>query len=105
MPSKNEYVLRKFNQAEEIAKNKNITNWQTLDFSNIKNKRFSIRSPKGRLIHFGLYPFKTGTYIDHRDDKKRAAWRARHSKIKTKNGDYAYLDPEQPSFYSWHILW
>ncbi len=66
------------------------------------DKRYMIELPSGKVIHFGA---KNGlTFRDHHDKKKRAAWRARHSKI-MKNGKPAYLDRTSPSFYSWHLLW
>ena len=67
-----------------------------------KNKRFYVVYDD-HIIHFGS---KTGsTYIDHHDPIKRKNWRARHSKIKNKAGEYIYLDPYSASYYSWHLLW
>jgi hypothetical protein len=99
------YKFIKLEEAKAIAKNKKIENWETLNISKAKNKRFSIKSPSGKLINFGLWPFKgDGTFLDHRDNKIRDAWRARHSKI-LKNGKKAYEDKESPEYYSWEILW
>ena len=96
---------RGLKKAKEIAKWTNIENWNTLKVSKAKNKRFSIISPKGKLINFGVWPYsRYGTYIDHWDDKIRKAWRARHSKI-LKDGKPAYKNPESPEYYSWNILW
>lgn len=97
-------MSRKLNDVKNIARNRGIENWDTLKVSNVKNKRFSIISPKGKLINFGLWPFKDGTFIDHGDVIKRYAWKQRHSKI-LKNGKPAYLNPESPSFYSYNLLW
>ena len=67
-----------------------------------KNKRFYVII-SDHIIHFGS---KSGsTYIDHHDSIKRKNWRARHSKIKNKAGQYVYLDPYSPSYWSYHILW
>lgn len=64
--------------------------------------RFMIGNRK-RTVHFGL---KGGsTYIDHRDKKIRAAWRARHSKIKLKDGRFAYRVPGTAESFSYHLLW
>jgi hypothetical protein len=96
---------RLLNKAQKIAKSKNIVNWNTLEIAKAKDKRFSIISPSGKKINFGLYPFKgQGTFIDHGDIKIRDAWRARHSKI-LKNGKKAYEDKESPEYYNWNILW
>lgn len=91
--------------AKVIAKYKNIENWETLQESDVKNKRFSIISPEGKKINFGLYPYKgKGTYIDHIDDTIRKNWKARHIKI-LKDNKPAYLNKESPEYYSWNILW
>jgi|LakMenE18May11ns_1017448.scaffolds.fasta_scaffold9215761_2 hypothetical protein len=96
---------RLLNKAQKIAKTKNIVNWNTLEIAQAKNKRFSIISPSGKKINFGLFPFKgQGTFIDHENIKIRDAWRARHSKI-LKDGKKAYMDKESPEYYSWEILW
>jgi hypothetical protein len=96
---------RKLSLVREIAKQKNITNWNTLEISKAKNKRFSIISPLGKKINFGLYPFSgKGAFIDHNDKKLKDAWKARHSKIMI-DGKPAYLNKESPEHYSWNLLW
>jgi hypothetical protein len=75
-----------------------------IGYSGRKGKRFmvDIGDPIKRRIHFGS---KTGqTYLDHGDNQKRKAWKARHLKI-MKQGKPAYLDKSSPEFYSWHLLW
>jgi hypothetical protein len=96
---------RFLSDAKKVAKSKNIVNWDTLEISKAKDKRFSIISPNGKKINFGLYPFKgQGTFLDHKDEKIKDAWRARHSKI-MKDGKPSYLNKESPEYYSWNILW
>jgi hypothetical protein len=69
--------------------------------SKAKNKRFYVIY-NDHIINFGS---KDGlAYIDHEDDKKLHAWRARHSKIYNKNG-LAYKDKSSPEFWSWHLTW
>ena len=56
-----------------------------------------------KIIHFGS---ATGqTYIDHKDDKKMKAWKARHSEIINKNNIPFYKIKESPEYWSWHLLW
>ena len=70
--------------------------------SNNKNKKYYVIY-KGKKIHFGL---KNGsTFIDHKDKKKRDAWRARHSKIMLKDGTPAYKNKQQPAYWSWNLTW
>jgi hypothetical protein len=96
---------RKLEEAKKIAKKQKIKKWDTLSISEAKNKRFSIISPSGKKINFGLFPFKgDGAFLDHKDEMKRKAWQARHIKI-MKDGQPAYLNPESAEYYSWNILW
>ena len=57
----------------------------------------------GKTIHFGSR--KYSDYTHHNDDKRRDNYRARHEAILTKQGQKAYLDPKQPSYWSYWILW
>ena len=76
--------------ATEFSKSKN------------KNKKYYVVY-NGKKIHFGL---DTGsTFIDHKDKKKKDAWRARHSKILLKDGTPAYKNKQKPAYWSWHLLW
>jgi hypothetical protein len=75
---------------------------EALGKSNAKGKRFYVKY-KGQTIHFGA---KEGsTFIDHKDEKKRKAWRARHSKIRDKQGRLVYKLKTSSSYWSWNLLW
>ena len=70
--------------------------------SKTKTKRFYVIY-KGLRINFGS---KDGqTFIDHADDRKRIAWRARHSKIMMKDGTLAYKVKTSAEWWAWHMLW
>jgi hypothetical protein len=96
---------RKINTARKIALKKGlISNPEELQISKAKNKRFSVKIDN-KTINFGVWPFSgEGTFIDHRNEKIRKAWRARHSKI-LKEGKPAYLNKLSPDYWAWHILW
>lgn len=70
--------------------------------SKAKNKRYYVIY-NGKRINFG----QPGayTYSDGASEQKRSAFRARHSKIKLSDGTFAYKNKNQPSFWSYHILW
>ena len=82
-----------------------------------KGKKYMAKTPSGRWVHFGNltgdaiehYRDTTGLALyknlDHNDPKRKIMYRKRHSAIKTKEGKLAYLDPEQPAYYSWRFLW
>lgn len=70
--------------------------------SNMEGKRFYVKY-QGKKIHFGAEG--GSTFIDHKDKKKREAWRARHSKIRDKQGRLVYKLKSSPSYWSWTLLW
>jgi hypothetical protein len=93
---------RKLTIVQKIAKDKGIAG--EITESKAKGKRFAIKVD-GKTINFGSWPFKKdGAFIDHKDDKLRDAWRARHSKILIA-GKPAYLDKSSPSYYAYNLLW
>lgn len=94
---------RKLKTVIGIARNKGISG--KIQNSDRLNKRFKITLKSGVSIHFGLWPFAgKGTFIDHKDEKIKKAWRARHSKI-MKDGKSAYKNPNSAEYYSWNLLW
>jgi len=70
--------------------------------SKSKNKRFYVIY-NGKKINFGLDGGHT--YFDHKDKIKQKAWKARHSKIKLKDGTLAYKNKNQASYWSYWLLW
>ena len=52
------------------------------------HKRFFVVY-SGRMIHFGSKHAKT--FIDHREDGKRKAWIARHSKSKIRTDNMLFI--------------
>ena len=70
--------------------------------SSVAGKRFYVMY-NDKKINFGSDVGQT--FIDHGDVRKRKAWKARHSVIKIKTGEYAYTLKTQPSYWSYHLLW
>ena len=70
--------------------------------SSVAGKRFYVKN-NGKKINFGSDVGQT--FIDHGDVRKRKAWKARHSVIRTKAGAFAITLKTQPSYWSYHLLW
>lgn len=70
--------------------------------SNRKNKRFYVVY-KNKKINFGSP--NSFTYYDGASDLKRKNFRARHKKIMLKDGSLSYKNKNQPSFWSYNLLW
>ena len=70
--------------------------------SDRKNKKFYVVYDN-KIIHFGSPTAKT--FLEHKDEKKRDAWYARHSKILNKDGQAVINLKSSASFWSARILW
>ena len=65
-----------------------------------KGKRYSVVSPEGKRTNFGSDVGQT--FIDHKDEKKKKAWIARHSKA---GENWEYSGRDTAGFWSKHLLW
>ncbi len=92
---------KELEKINKLAKSKNIN--ATIHYSTSKNKRFMAVYPDNKKIHFG----QPGaiTYFDKKDEKKRAAYIARHSKIYRKDGTRAIDDKRSAAYLSLVLLW
>lgn len=60
-----------------------------------------VENPDGKKIHFGS-PSPSKAFIDHKDEKKKEAWIARHSKL---DEDWTYAGRDTAGFWSRWALW
>jgi hypothetical protein len=75
---------------------------EKIEPSNVKNKRYKITLDDGKIINFGL---KGGsTYIDHKDKKKRDAYRKRHYGNDIERLLIDHYTPS-PATFSYYLLW
>lgn len=70
--------------------------------SAVKGKKYYVIY-NNKKINFGSDVGKT--FLDHKDKNIKSAWKARHSKIKLKDGRLAHKVKEQASYWAWNILW
>ena len=76
---------------------------ESLDYSSRKNNKYMATLPGGKKIHFGSpqYP----DYLIHKDKERRERYLARAKKIKNKQGELTYTNPESSNFWSVTLLW
>ncbi len=67
-----------------------------------KGKKYDVIY-KGKVVSFGSAGMSDFTI--HKDKARRDRYRARHSKIKLKDGRLAYKVKGTPAYFSWRILW
>ena len=71
---------------------------ESLDYSTRKNNKYVATLPGGKKIHFGSSQF--ADYLIHKE-----RYLARAKKIKNKQGELTYTNPESSNFWSVHLLW
>ena len=76
---------------------------ESLDYSTRKNNKYMATLPGGKKIHFGSpnYP----DYLIHKDKERRDRYLARAKKIKNKQGELTYTNPESSNYWSVNLLW
>ena len=81
----------------------NLYGARDLSHSNRKNKKHMVTLKNGNKIHFGDSRYED--YLQHQDWKRRIQYRKRASKIRDKEGNFTYKDPNTANFWSYHLLW
>ena len=88
---------------KKLTRNAKKLGAESLDYSTRKNNKYMATLPSGKKVHFGSpkYP----DYTIHKDKEKRDKYLTRATKIKNKQGDLTYTNPESANFWSVHLLW
>jgi len=82
---------------------KNLYDAKDLSYSNRKNKKYVVTTKDNKQIHFGDSRYED--YLSHQDWKRRVRYRKRASKIRDKEGNLTYKDPNYANYWSYHLLW
>ena len=76
---------------------------QSLDYSTRKNNKYMATLSSGKKVHFGS--LDCPDYLIHKDKERRDRYLARATKIKNKQGELTYTNPESSNFWSVNLLW
>ena len=74
-----------------------------LIYSTRKNNKYMATIPGGKKVHFGSPKYPDFTI--HKDKERRDKYLARAMKIKNKQGELTYTNPESSNFWSVNLLW
>ena len=88
---------------EKLTRNAKKLGAESLDYSTRKNNKYMVTLPSGKKVHFGST--KYADYLTHKDKDRRDKYLARATKIKNKQGELTYNNPESANFWSVHLLW
>ena len=76
---------------------------ESLDYSSRKNNKYVATLSSGKKIHFGSAQYPD--YLIHKDKERKERYLARAKKIKNKQGELTYTNPESSNFWSINLLW
>ena len=76
---------------------------ESLDYSTRKNNKYVATLSSGKKIHFGSSQHPG--YLIHKDKDRKERYLARAKKIKNKQGEITYTNPESANYWSVNLLW
>ena len=76
---------------------------ESFDYSTRKNNKYVTTLSSGKKIHFGSSQYPD--FLIHKDKERRERYLARAKKIKNKQGELTYTNPESANFWSVNLLW
>ena len=100
IPKDNYLVSRK--EFKKLTRNAKKLGAESLDYSTRKNNKYMVTLQSGKKVHFGSK--KYSDYLIHKNKDRRDKYLARATKIKNKQGELTYNNPESSNFWSVHLL-
>ncbi|CAH3191938.1 unnamed protein product [Porites evermanni] len=93
----NEKYVVTGSEFKRLTRNAKKLGAETLDYSTRKNNKYMATLPGGKKVHFGSpkYP----DYTIHKDKERRDKYLSRATKIKNKQGELTYTNPESKNEY------
>ena len=88
---------------KKLTRNAKKLGAEPLDYSTRKNNKYMATLPSGKKVHFGSSKYPD--YTIHKDKERRDKYLARAKKIKNKQGELTYTNPESSNYGSVHLLW
>ena len=76
---------------------------ESLDYSKQKNNKYVVTLPGGKKLHFGSSQYPD--FLIHKDDERKDRYLTRAKKIKNKQGQLTYKNPESANYWSVKLLW
>ena len=76
---------------------------ESFDYSTRKNNNYVATLSSGKKIHFGSSQYPD--FLIHKDKDRKERYLTRAKKIKNKQGELTYTNPESANFWSVNLLW
>ena len=96
------YVV-KGKEFKKLTKKAKKLGAESLDYSKRKNNKYVVTLQNGKKLHFGSsqYPH----FLIHNDEERKEKYLSRAKKIKNKQGELTYTNPESSNVWSINLLW
>ena len=88
---------------KKLAKKAKKLGDESLDYSTRKNNKYVATLSSGKKIHFGSSQYPD--FLIHKDKERKERYLTRAKKIKNKQGELTYTNPESANFWSVKLLW
>ena len=99
----NDKYLVSGKEFEKLTRNAKKLGAESLDYSTRKINKYMATLKSGKKVHLGSSKYED--YLTHKDKDRRDKYLARATKIKNKQGELTYNNPESANFWSVHLLW
>ena len=76
---------------------------ESFDYSTRKNNKHVATLSSGKKIHFGSSQYPD--FLIHKDKERKERYLARAKKIRNKQGELTFNNPESANFWSVNLLW
>ena len=88
---------------KKLTQNAKKLGAEFIDYSTRKNNKYVVTLPGGKKVHFGSSQHPD--YLIHKDQERKDRYLARAKKIKNKQGELTYTNPESSNYWSVNLLW
>ena len=88
---------------KKLAKKAKKLGAESFDYSTRKNNKYVATLSSGKKIHFGSSQYPD--FLIHKDKERKERYLTRAKKIKNKQGELTYTNPESANFWSVNLLW
>ena len=96
------YVV-KGKEFKKLTKQAKKLGAESLDYSKRKNNKYVVTLQNGKKLHFGSSQYPD--FLIHKDEERKEKYLSRAKKIKNKQGELTYTNPESSNFWSINLLW
>ena len=96
------YVV-KGKEFKKLTKKAKKLGAKSLDYSKRKDNKYVVTLQNGKKLNFesSQYP----DFLIHKDEERKEKYLSRAKKIKNKQGELTYTNPESSNFWSVNLLW